>query len=409
MSPRLVLGSCLNILTLTMLLLDHCGIVHASSALTPRQRAVRQGIDCMLDERYALSHAIFDSLISVEPERPEGYLGKALSYWNESMLLADGERFVDSVDRLTGRAIKLSERALKMDNSDAEMVFLLGKAYGLRAGLALIHGSPIDGVLHGLKCRDFLEETIRLKPDLADAHFGLGLAEYVAARQPRFLRMVSRLLSLPDGDRKRGLERLERVAREGIYTQRHAVSSRAYIALYYEKDYEDARRRFTDLHLRYPHSLDYRIRYLDALFGLTIQGRKDHREALIDSARSIRFLAEERNWNLNRWSRTKLDFIEGFGLYLNGNADAAVERLEIYAAEATKKSWLLGPTNLILGKLADLRNDRERAVGHYRRVRKYENVWGVHEEADAYIGQPFSGEEPVRRPPDTVRRYPEKP
>ena len=393
----------------TMLLLDLCSIVNASRTHSPRQHAVRQGIDYMLDERYALSHAVFDSLISVEPERPEGYLGKALSYWNESMLLANGERFVDSVDHLTGRAIKLSERALKADNNDAEMVFLLGKAYGLRAGLALIHGSPIDGVLYGLKCRDFLEETIRLNPNLADAYFGLGLAEYVAARQPRFLRMVSRLLSLPDGDRKRGLERLERVAREGIYTQRHAVSSRAYIALYYEKDYEDARRRFADLHLRYPHSLDYRIRYLDALFGLTIQGRQGHRQALIDSARSIRRLAEERNWNLNRWSRTKLDFIEGFGHYLTGNPDAAIDRLEIYTAEATKKSWLLGPAHLILGKLADLRNNRHNAVRHYRRVRKYENVWGVHEEADAYLVQPFTGEEPVRRPPDTVRRYPEKP
>ena len=405
MFPRLIL----IILTWTMLFPGLYGIVHASRVHTPRQNAVRKGIDYMLDERYALSHAIFDSLISVEPERPEGYLGKALSYWNESMLLADGERFVDSVDHLTGRAIKLSERALKIDNSDAEMVFLLGKAYGLRAGLALIHGSPIDGVLHGLKSRDFLKETIRLNPNLADAHFGLGLAEYVAARQPRFLRMVSRLLSLPDGDRKRGLERLERVAREGIYTQRHAVSSRAYIALYYEKDYGDARCRFADLHLRYPHSLDYRIRYLDALFGLTVQGRQDHRRALIDSARSIRLLAEERDWNLNRWSRTKLDFIEGFGHYLTGNADTAIERLEIYTAEATRKSWLLGPAHLILGKLADLRNDRENAVRHYRRVRKYENVWGVHDEADSYLRHPFNGDEPVRRPPDTVRRYPEKP
>lgn len=391
------------------LVLLSSGAFSTSRADVPRHHAVRRGIDYMLDERYALSHAIFDSLISVEPERPEGYLGKALSYWNESMLVANGERFVDSVDHLTGRAIKLAERAIKRDNDNAEMVFLLGKAYGLLAGLALIHGSPIDGVLHGLKCRDYLAETIRLDPDMADAYFGLGLAEYVAARQPRFLRMVSRLLALPEGNRKRGLERLERVAREGIYTQRHAVSSRAYIALYYEKDYDDAVLRFADLHSRYPHSLDYRIRFLDALFGLTIRGRRDHRQALIDSARSIRRLAELRGLDLNRWSRTKLDFVEGFGHFLSGNAAEARERLEIYIAEASGKSWLLGPSHLILGKLADTRNDRETAIRHYRKARKYEDVWGVHDEAESYLRQPFTGEEPVRRPPDTVRRYPEKP
>ena len=385
------------------------GIAHASRANVPRQDAVRLGIDHMLNERFDLSHSIFDSLIAVEPDRPEGFLGKALTYWNASMLLADGERFADRVDHLTGRAIKIAERTLKTDNDNAEMVFLLGKAYGLRAGLALIHGSPIDGVLHGLKCRDYLKETIRLDPNPADAYFGLGLADYVAARQPRFLRMVSRLLSLPDGNRKRGLARLERVARDGIYTQRHAVSSRAYIALYYEKDYGDARSRFADLHRRYPHSLDYRIRYLDALFGLTIQGRQDHRRALIDSARSIRRMAKTRNWDLNRWSRTKLDFIEGFGHYLSGNVEATKKHLEIYIREATKKSWLLGPAHLILGKLADLRNDREIAIRHYRRARNHEDVWGVHVEADTYLRLPFTGEEPVRRPPDTVRRYPEKP
>ncbi len=385
------------------------GIAHASRANVPRQDAVRLGIDHMLNERFDLSHSIFDSLIAVEPDRPEGFLGKALTYWNASMLLADGERFADRVDHLTGRAIKIAERTLKTDNDNAEMVFLLGKAYGLRAGLALIHGSPIDGVLHGLKCRDYLKETIRLDPNHADAYFGLGLADYVAARQPRFLRMVSRLLSLPDGNRKRGLARLERVARDGIYTQRHAVSSRAYIALYYEKDYGDARSRFADLHRRYPHSLDYRIRYLDALFGLTIQGRQDHRRALIDSARSIRRMAKTRNWDLNRWSRTKLDFIEGFGHYLSGNVEATKKHLEIYIREATKKSWLLGPAHLILGKLADLRNDREIAIRHYRRARNHEDVWGVHVEADTYLRLPFTGEEPVRRPPDTVRRYPEKP
>ncbi len=396
-------------LTCLTLLFHFSGIVHASRVHVPRQHAVRQGIDHVLNERFDLSHAIFDSLVAVEPDRPEGFLGKALTYWNESVLLADGERFADRVDHLTGRAIKSAEQALKTDNDNAEMVFLLGKAYGLRAGMALIHGSPIDGVLHGLKCRDYLKEAIRLDPNLADAYFGLGLADYVAARQPRFLRMVSRLLSLPDGNRKRGLARLQRVAREGIYTQRHAVSSRAYIALYYEKDYEDARRRFADLHRRYPHSLDYRIRYLDALFGLTIRGRQDQRQALIDSARSIHRLARERNWDLNRWSRTKLDFIEGFGHYLTGNVDATKKHLEIYIRDASRKSWLLGPAHLILGKLADLRNDRKIAIRHYRRARKHEDVWGVHDEADNYLRQTFVGDEPVMRPLDTLRRYPEKP
>ena len=91
--------------------------------------------------------------------------------------------------------------------------------------------------------------------------------------------MVNRLFSLPAGDREGGLAQLDLVAREGIYCQRHAVSTRAFIELYYEKNSEEARRRFADLLRRYSNSIDYRVRYLDALFALTVKGKIEYRPA----------------------------------------------------------------------------------------------------------------------------------
>ena len=163
-------------------------------------------------------------------------------------------------------------------------------------------------------------------------------SDFGTTRQPRFLRMVGRLLSLPSGDRLRGLRQMDWIAKKGTYTRQHAISARAFIELYYEKNYHNAMCRFEQLHMQYPKSIDYRIRYLDAVFVLTVKGEPDYRSALADSSRSIRELAKQRDWRLIRWVDTKLHFIEGYGYYLDDKKNHARTKMEIYAQKAHRKS-----------------------------------------------------------------------
>ena len=383
--------------------------VTSAQAGPSRQTVSLRGLDFIFNEEYGQAHALFDSLIAAEPRRPEGYLGKAMAYWEESMLLAGGEARVDAIYGLIDGAIDAAEDDLRARGESAEMYFWLGSAYGLRAAVGMTHGDLVRGVLDGLKARESLLETRSLDPGLVDAQFGLGLADYVVSRKPRLLRMVSRLLSLPAGDREAGLAQLELVAREGVFCRKHALSSRAYIELYYEKHTEEGRRRFQELLHRYPNSIDYRVRYLDAMLALTVMGREGYARSLVDSVRSIRDMAERRDWTLEPWTRTKLTFVEGLSHYLAGDAGMARDRMESYVAEVEGKSWLLAPAELILAKLADLRGDREEAIRHYRLVRKHEDVWGSHAEAEVYLREPFAGEDAESRPPDLVRRYPQRP
>ncbi len=386
-----------------------CLLLPSLSVQANRQVAAQEGLDRMLNEDYARAHAIFDSLIHAEPERPEGYLGRAFAYWDASLILEDDTQHDREIRRLIKQATRVSERHIKTHGESAEMFFWLGSVYGLSATLEMVRGSTLEAVINGLRSREFLQEALDLDPNLIDARFGLALSDYIIARKPRLLRMVSRLFSLPAGDREGGLAQLDLVAREGVYCQRHALSSRAFIALYYEKTSEEARRRFADLLRRYPNSIDYRVRYLDALFALTVKGEKAYRGALIDSVRSIRKMAVQRDWKLDRWTHTKLIFIGGLGYYLTGKTERAREDMETYIQQAEKKSWLLGPAELILGKLADLNGNRTNAIAHYKRALKQEDVWGTRAEARRYLKRPFLGEEPVQRPPDLVRRYPERP
>ena len=374
-----------------------------------RERAALEGLERIHNEEFERAHAIYDALIVAEPDRPEGYFGRALAYWDEGLILEDGDRFDRETIRYLEAVIRVSEKAVERQGETAEMLFWLGSAYGLRATLAMVRNRVLRGVRDGLKSRSLLRRSVELDPDRVDACFGLGLTDYVVSRKPLILRLVSRLLFLPSGDRAAGLAALDRVATKGTYCRSYAISSRAFIELYYEKNPEEAMIRFARLLRQYPNSLDFRIRYVDALFALSMRGRVGFRQGLIDSARSARKMAAERGWALERWTRTKLDFIEGFGHYLTMAFGEAKALMETYLREADRKSWLLGPAELILGKVSDLDGDRRAAVERYRRALRREDVWGTHAEARRYLKRPFSGKERSSRPHDLVRRYPDRP
>jgi tetratricopeptide (TPR) repeat protein len=394
---------------LTCLASATCAATVDSTLAVRRQDAALRGIDLFLNEHYDAAQALFDSMATAEPARPEAYLGKAMAYWDEGLIYDRGKNQKKEIERQIKNATRAAEAHIREHGESAEMYFWLGNAMAVRAGVGITYGDLIKAVLAGVESRDYLQEAVKRDPRLVDADFGLGLSDYVIARQPRLLRTVSRLFSLPSGDREQGLARLDRVAREGTYCKRHALSSRAFIALYYDKAFDEARVRFAQLQRHYPNSLDYRVRYLDAILALTVSGSPDYHRALADSARSIRQLASERGEPLEPWTRTKMDFIQGLGNYLAGDYSAARDRLLTYVREAEKDSWLLGPAELTLGKLADLRGDRESASNHYRKALRHDDVWAAHGEARAYLRSPFSGTEPSSRPVDPVKRYPQQP
>ena len=201
-------------------ILLYCSLIMVQVlAVQDLERASCDGIDLFLNEDYAGSHALFDSLISVMPDRPEGYLGRAVAYWDESLIIEDGDRHDSEIRNV----INIVEDNIKERGESAEMYFWLGSAYAIRSGLALMQGSALEGVVDGLENRDYLQESVRINPDLVDAHFGLALSDYVTARQPRFLRIVGRLLSLPSGDRLRGLRQMDWIAKKGTYTRQHRL------------------------------------------------------------------------------------------------------------------------------------------------------------------------------------------
>src|SRR5947208_596282 len=99
-----------------------------------------------------------------------------------------------------------------------------GRASGVAAILLLL-ASP---------GREALQETLRLDPTLADAHFGVGVYEYYADVAPAAAKVFRWLLLLPGGDRARGLAAIDETRRNGSLLRAEADFQRYIIDIWYE-------------------------------------------------------------------------------------------------------------------------------------------------------------------------------
>jgi len=367
-------------------------------------------IDHSVNETFDEAHTIADSLLVAHPDRPEPPFYKATVLWRQGLNVRDGKKYDDQILAYLALSIERTEEQVRRHGDTAEMFLWFGNAYGLRTGLRMLRKEVFQGVVDGIEGRQYLDEAILMDPNLVDANFGIGLSDYILSRNPTILRAVQRLFSLPSGDRRSGIERLEIAIAEGHYNRIDALSARAYLDLYYEMDAIAARRRLVDLLNRYPNSLDYRIRYADTMLRLQMEHGEDLAQAMIDSTASIRRIAYQRKWQLFRWRELKLTFIQGVGHFLLGNRARARALLTAVAAHSRdNNNWLVGPAELILGKLADLTADRATAKEHYRRSERRDDVWGSHDEAKRFQIQAYTGQEPAGRPVDDEIRYPGRP
>ena len=390
-----------------LLVLLHGTVSLAQPAWEP---AVHRIIHHSMDENFDVAHAIADSLLAEHPARPEPPFYKATVFWRQGMNVRDGGKYDAEILSYLDRTILTTESWIKHNGESAEMFLWLGNAYGLRTGLRMLRKEVFKGVIDGIEGRTYLDEAIAQDPDLPDANFGIGLSDYILSRNPSILRAVQRLFDLPSGDRRGGLQRLDDAIARGRYNRVDALSARAYLDLYYEMDAAAARTRLLDLLKRYPDSLDYRIRYVDAMLRLQMEHGENLAQTMIDSIASIHRIAFAREWSLFRWREAKLTFIRGISHFLLGNGDRAKSLLEATVTRSKdEKNWLVGPAELTLGKLADLTGDRTTAKEHYRRAERREDVWGSQEEARRYQIRPYAGVEPKTRPVDQEQRYPGRP
>ena len=171
---------------------------------------------------------------------------------------------VDQFRALTRRADQLAKAALKRNAQDAVALYFLGATHGLSAAFkGTLEGSIVSAMREGSSGVDKHRDVMRMDPQFHDAELSIGLYDYTVGALPLPVKIMAAVANVR-GSKKRGLETLERVGRQGRM-ERH-IARLVLITLYKrEKRYAQAVERARELTASYPRNYLFRLAEADAL------------------------------------------------------------------------------------------------------------------------------------------------
>lgn len=154
-------------------------------------------------------------------------------------------------------SLSICEERLRVRAEDQGCLYASGVAHAHQAQMALlVKKSWREALREGTKSRQAHEKLLRLAPGLADASLVPGLHEYIAGSLPWYAKALAFLAGYR-GDRKEGIQHMERAAANGVKT---AVEARVMLAVVYrrEKNYARAAELMGELAAAFPSNHLYR-------------------------------------------------------------------------------------------------------------------------------------------------------
>jgi hypothetical protein len=240
--------------------------------MAPQQSDIYAGWLKMYDLRFDEAHRIFDAWKESHPGDPLGPASSAAAYLFselarlgalESEIFVDDSRFKNRaklrpdpatkalfIQELT-QADRLADEELRKSSVDSNALFVKSMILGLRADDAgLVEKQSLAALSYTKEARVFAERLAQVKPDAADAYFGLGVENYLLSLQVAPVRFLLRVTG-SNVDREKGLQEIRETALHGYYLEPFAKLLLAGAAL---RDNNPARARelLWELHKRFP-------------------------------------------------------------------------------------------------------------------------------------------------------------
>lgn len=373
-----------------------------------------RGFEALYNLDYETARRNFKEIVRLFPEHPAGPQFLAASLWtqtlNDSRRLQSGLYNSDSFyaqneDEVDSRTIaqfrewtraakQLAEARLKRDSHDVEALYFLGATEGLKAAFATaVQRSFIGALKDGSNSVERHREVIKLDPNFHDAELTIGLYDYVVGSLPLPVKLLASVAGTR-GSKKRGLQTLERVAREGHWANDDA---KALLILLYkrEKRFADALALSRELGAKYARNYLFKLESADALMSVAAVEKQSNRPAEASSAQreALAIFSELLRSNSTRETAARsLDLIH----FRYGEALLTAEQPESAAKEFLAAAVLTGAeiklatmAHLRAAQSLDLAGKRNDALVQYRAVLERPNVYDSHDEAKQGLREPY--------------------
>jgi len=398
----------------------------ADRARLDRLRA--QGYEALYNLDYEGARRFFREMAQAFPDHPAGPQCLASTVWLEEMnrarhlqaSLYSTESFAARADdkaapatieqfrRWVGEAKALSEARLRRDRGDVEALYFLGAAEGLKSVFAAaVERRFLDALRDGSDAADLHRQVLKLDPSYHDAELTVGMHNYIVGSLPLPVKLLASVGGMR-GSKKRGLETIERVAREGRWAR--DIARLLLIDLYKrEKRWAEAAAVAGELAARYPRNHLLQLQAADALVAQAVTlrrargadasaGAAEERQALgiFESLLRERVRrgggAAQAGAADTAAAQTAADLIHfrySEALLALGQPERAVKEYLSTAARPAAAPAFATLARLRAAQALDLAGRRQEALAEYRAVLDRPNVHHSHKEAKRGLREPY--------------------
>jgi len=276
-------------------------------------------------------------------------------------------------------AKQLSETRLKRDPKDQEALYFLGAAEGLEAAFAAaVERRFMASMRSGSDAVGHHRELLKLNPQLRDAELTIGLYDYIIGSLPLPLKLVAGSFGVR-GSKKRGLQTLETVAREGNWARDVALV--LLVDLYKrEKRWADAIAVSKALASRYEANYLFKLQLADALSN----AQSRNAEEIVDIFEGLLKVR-----SLEPSAIDLIHFRYGETLLAMGDSSRALNHFQRLLSHKTGDPALKSLSHLRFAQCLDLLGKRPEAVAEYRSIVENSSDASFKDEAKQGIKEPF--------------------
>ena len=370
------------------------------------------GYEALYNLDYDGARRRFAEITRLFPDHPAGpqciaatlWLQQLNQSWRLKASLYNNEAYSENkekIDRkLVGefrdairRAKTLSETRLRQNPSDVEALYFLGAAEGLESAFAAgIERRFMAALRSGGRSVDRHREVLKESPEYRDAELTIGLYNYVVGSLPMAVKIVAGTMGYK-GSKKRGLETLERVAKEGRWAK--DVARVLLVDLYKrEKRWTDAANVATELSTRYPRNYLFKLQIADALSEEIAHTSEKRAATTSISAEQHRVfdiledLLRDPSVNSAAGASHVIHYRYGETLLAAGQNERAVKEF-VGVARRSSEAGLASISRLRAAQALDLAGKRGEALEEYRAVLTAPDIYNSHEQARRGLREPY--------------------
>jgi len=373
-----------------------------------------KGSAALFNLDYDSAQQTFKEMARLSPDDPTGVQMQAYALWletlNKSRLLQAAiystqsfyagtedkpdPRVVQDFRDLTRQATQLAKARLQRNPRDPQTLYILGAIETLKGSFAAtIERRFLAALRDGSSGVDRHRQVIKLDPNFHDAELSIGLYDYIVGTLPLGAKLVVSFVGAR-GSKKRGIETLERVAKEGHWERDDARV--LLIGLYKrEKRFPEALDLSRELQEKYPRNYLFRLETADTLILQAVTERRANRikeaaELETEAVRAFDQLLHARSTaGAPARALDLIHFRYGEALLLLGQSEHAAREFLAATIVNGAEPGLVTRAHLRAAQAFDLAGKRDEALAEYRIVLSRPNIYDSLEQARRGLKEPY--------------------